>query len=126
MKIFLTGGSGFIGTNLVSELLRRGDDVLNFDQAAPRCREHAACWKQGDLLDGPALRSAMTAFAPEAVFHLAARTDCDENTTVEKDYRANTEGTANFLAAVSATPSVKRAVIVSSQYVAGPARLPVG
>ena len=68
----------------------------------------------------------MAAFSPDAVFHLAARADCDENTTVEKGYRANTDGTANVLAAIKATPSVRRAIIVSSQYVAGPARLPAG
>lgn len=126
MKIFLTGGSGFIGTNLVAELLRRGDEVLNYDIAAPRCDAQAAFWSNGDLLDAAAMRRAMVEFAPEAVFHLAARADCDENTTVEAGYRANTDGTANFLAAVKATPSVKRAVIVSSQYVAGPGRLPQG
>jgi len=126
VKIFFTGGSGFIGTNLVEELLSRGHEVENFDFTAPRCVEQKQKWRMGDLLDAPALRETMLAFAPDAVFHLAARADCDENTTVEEGYRANTVGTANFLAAVKATPSVKRAVIVSSQYVAGPSRLPVG
>lgn len=111
MRIFVTGGSGFIGTNLVAELLRRGDPVLNFDSSAPRCDEQAGLWRQGDLLDAEALRQAMRDFVPEAVFHLAARADCDENTTVEKGYRANTDGTANVLAAIKATPSVKRAII---------------
>jgi len=126
MKVFLTGGSGFIGINLVEELVRRGEDVLNFDIAAPRCADHVKYWQPGDLLDAAALRQAMSDFAPDAVFHLAARADCDESTTVEAGYRANTAGTANFLEAVKASPSVKRAIIVSSQYVAGPARLPVG
>ena len=126
MKIFLTGGSGFIGTNLVAELLRRGDEVLNFDSATPECAEQADYWVKGDLLDAAGLRTAMSEFAPDVVFHLAARADCDENTTVEDGYRANTEGTANFLSAVKSTPSVKRAIIVSSQYVAGPDRLPAG
>ena len=124
MKIFLTGGSGFIGTNLVSALLQRGDSVRNFDVIAPRDANHRPCWQQGDLLEAESLRAAMTAFAPDAVFHLAARADCDENTTVEEGYRANTDGTANFLAGVKATSSIQRAVIVSSQYVAGPTRLP--
>ena len=126
MKIFLTGGSGFIGTNLVSEILRRGNRVLNFDNAAPQCTDHRIFWKQGDLLDADRLREAMDSFAPDAVFHLAARAHCDEKSTVAEGYRANTDGTANVLAAIRATPSVQRAVVVSSQYVAGPARLPVG
>ncbi|MFZ4773880.1 MAG: NAD-dependent epimerase/dehydratase family protein [Terrimicrobiaceae bacterium] len=126
MKIFLTGGSGFIGTNLVSELLHRGDAVLSFDNSAPRCEKQSGVWRKGDLLDAGALRQAMADFTPDVAFHLAARADCDENTTVEEGYRANTDGTANFLSAVAATPSVKRAIIVSSQYVAGPSRLPVG
>ena len=124
MKIFLTGGSGFIGINLVTELICRGHEVLNYDLTEPRFKDHVAYWQRGDLLDAGALRVAMTEFSPDAVFHLAARADCDENTTVEAGYRANTDGSANFLAAVTATPSVKRAVIVSSQYVAGPGRLP--
>jgi GlcNAc-P-P-Und epimerase len=124
MNIFLTGGSGFIGTHLVEAFLKRGDTVTNFDRTAPRDTTQESYWTQGDILDGDALREAMEASAPDIVLHVAARTDCDENTTVEKDYRVNTEGTTNFLAAVKASPSVKRALIVSSQYVAGPSRLP--
>jgi nucleoside-diphosphate-sugar epimerase len=56
--------------------------------------------------------------------HLAARTEMDENTTAETGFRANTQGTRNFLAAVQATPSIKRALICSSQFVCGPERLP--
>lgn len=126
MKIFLTGGSGFIGTNLVAELHRRGDTILNFDKAPPRCEDHSGLWRMGDLLNGDALHAAMTEFAPDAVFHLGARADCDENTTIQEGYCANTDGTANVLAAIKSTASVRRAIIVSSQYVAGPARLPVG
>ncbi|MFZ4682063.1 MAG: NAD-dependent epimerase/dehydratase family protein [Terrimicrobiaceae bacterium] len=126
MKFFLTGGSGFIGTNLVAELLRRGDEVANFDKVAPRCPDHAGLWTKGDLLDAEALRNAMAVFAPDFVFHLGARADCDESTTVEEGYRENTEGTANFLKAAQSVPSLKRAVIISSQYVAGPGRLPLG
>lgn len=126
MKVFLTGGSGFIGTNLVCELLARGHDVVNFDFNEPRFAEHRRFWVRGDLLDGPALAKTMAESRPDAVFHLAARADCDENTTVEEGYRANTDGTRNFLEAVKGTPGVKRAVIVSSQYVAGPVRAPEG
>lgn len=124
MKIFLSGGSGFIGTNLVEELLKRGFVVNNFDFNPPVNPDHTSLWTAGDLLDADALRTRMQAFEPEVVFHLAARADCDENTTVQEGYRANTDGTRNFLDAVKAMPTVQRAIIVSSQYVAGPGRLP--
>jgi nucleoside-diphosphate-sugar epimerase len=56
--------------------------------------------------------------------HLAARTEMDEKTTAETGFRANTQGTRNFLAAVQATPSVQRMLMCSSQFVCGPGRLP--
>jgi GlcNAc-P-P-Und epimerase len=126
MKIFITGGSGFIGTNFVTEVLRRGSVVTNFDLNPPVNPGHSGYWQRGDLLDAAGLARAMSDFAPEAVVHMAARADCDEKTTVEEGYRANTDGTRHFLDAVNACPSVRRAIIVSSQYVAGPDRLPQG
>jgi nucleoside-diphosphate-sugar epimerase len=57
--------------------------------------------------------------------HLAARTEMDERTTAETGFRANTQGTRNFLAAVQATPSIRRMLMCSSQFVCGPEHLPV-
>lgn len=124
-RIFVTGGSGFIGTNLVAELKRDGAVLASFDSAPPLRAEDRDVWCQGDLLDPVEVSAALTEFAPESVIHLAGRTDCDENTTVA-DYAANTEGTKHLLEAVKKSPSVQRLIITSSQFVCGPGRMPEG
>lgn len=124
MKIFLTGGSGFIGTNMVLSLVQNGHEVRNYDWSKPVCPEHLDYWIQGDLMDVDELKAAMLAFSPDWVIHLAARTDCDESATVEVGYRVNTKGTANLLEAVKACPSVERLIVTSTQYVCGPGRQP--
>ena len=120
MKILLTGASGFIGTNAVTLFTAGGDTVCNLDPQPPLNPAHLPFWKQADILDPVALQAAFAEFAPEAVIHLAARTDCDEETTVEAGYRLNTEGTRHVLDAIQATPSIRRAIITSSQFVCGP------
>jgi nucleoside-diphosphate-sugar epimerase len=124
MKILITGGSGFIGTHVVSRLLARGHEVLNLSTHAPHEPAHHPRWQATDILDAPTLESAFQSFAPEIVLHLAARTEMDEKTTAETGFRANTQGTRNLLAAIQTTPSVRRALICSSQFVCGPGRLP--
>lgn len=123
-KWLITGGSGFIGTNLIAELLRRGAAVLNFDCQPPLNPDQRALWRKGDLLDAADVAAALAQWQPRYVVHLAARTECDEHTTVELGYRVNTQGTANVLEAIKRTPSVAHAVITSSQYVCGPAHFP--
>ena len=125
MKIVITGGSGFIGTHVVTRLLAKGHDVLNFSLHAPHEASHRPFWKEGDILNEDLLRETMTGFAPEQVMHLAARTEMDEKTTAETGFRANTQGTRNFLAAVQASPSIRRMLMCSSQFVCGPGRLPL-
>lgn len=124
MKILVTGGGGFIGSNFVQTCTARGLSVLDLSLDAPLDPMNSAVWKQGDILDGDFVRALIADFAPDAVVHLAARAECDETTTVDAGYRMNTDGTANILAAVRATPSVKRLVVTSSQYVCGPQRQP--
>jgi nucleoside-diphosphate-sugar epimerase len=126
MRVFVTGGSGFIGTNLVAALRARGDAVLDYSLTEPLNPAHRDVWRRGDILQAADLAAAVAGFRPDALIHLAARTDCVETTTVEEGYRANTDGTANVLAAIRATPSITRAVITSSQFVCGPGRLPQG
>jgi len=125
MKILITGGSGFIGTHVVDRLLVKGHEVINISHQAPHEAAHRPLWREVDILDAGLLRETIATFAPDQVMHLAARTEMDEKTTAETGFRANTQGTRNFLAAVKSTPSVRRMLMCSSQFVCGPGRLPL-
>jgi nucleoside-diphosphate-sugar epimerase len=124
-RVIVTGGSGFIGTHLVSHLLKQGHQVLNLDRDEPLNPEHEEVHRQADILDAAAIRNEFGSFRPQWLFHLAARADCDETTTVEDGYKVNTVGAANVLAAAATSPSLERALITSSQYVCRPGHLPV-
>jgi nucleoside-diphosphate-sugar epimerase len=124
MKVLITGGSGFIGTNLFDAFTDTGSTLLNYSLHPPLNPEQIQYWRAGDILDEPATTAVFREFQPDRVIHLAARADCDENTTVEAGYRINTEGTRNVLAAIRVTPSVQHTIITSSQFVCAPGRLP--
>ncbi len=110
----MTGGSGFIGTNLVEALLRAGHEVRNLDLKAPPTPELARHWQAVDILDGDRLTQAMRQFRPDAVVHLAARTDLNGATVA--DYRANTDGVQNVIDAAAGS-SAGRVVFASSRLV---------
>ena len=124
MKILITGGSGFIGTNAIEIFSREGDVILNYSLHEPLNPEQKKYWRAGDIVDLATTRDVFREFQPERVLHLAARAECDENTTLEEGYRVNIEGTRNVLDAIRSTPSVQRAIITSSQFVCAPGRLP--
>lgn len=113
-RIVVTGGSGFIGTNLTEALLRSGHDVTNLDLKAPPTQALAAHWRAVDILDGERLTQAMRLAKPDAVVHLAARTDLNGATVA--DYRANTEGVQNVIDAAAAA-SAARVIFASSRLV---------
>jgi GlcNAc-P-P-Und epimerase len=124
-RLVVTGGSGFIGANFIREIDRRGDyEVLNLDVALPKFCSKSAVFRRCDLLDEKALQLSFAEFQPTHVVHFAGRTDMF-GATVE-DYAANYVGTKNMIGAIQQTPSVKKIVFTSSQYVVGPGRLPNG
>ena len=116
MKLLITGGSGFIGTNLVDHLLGQKISLLNVDINPPKKEGHRKFWAKCDILNKEELMRQFGLYNPSLVIHLAARTDTDERNILD-DYKTNTVGTANILEAIKNTQSVKRVVIVSSQYV---------
>ncbi len=121
-KAVVTGGSGFIGTNLVESLMLGGDEVLNFDVEPPRNPRHRHLWRAIDCLNGSDLREALESASPDYIFHLAARTDLGGDTV--EDYVANTGGTANICAAIPRCPGLKHVIFASSLLVCRPGYSP--
>jgi UDP-glucose 4-epimerase len=121
MRCLVTGGSGFIGSNLVDALLARGDEVTVVDDLSTGWRENldgaleaGAELVEADIREG----EAMTAFArdrkPELVFHLAAQIDVRRSVEDPAfDASINVGGTANILEAARAAGS-RRFVFVST------------
>lgn len=121
-KIIVTGGTGFIGTNLVSSLLADGAEVLNLDRSKPQRKEHEKVWREVDILDFETLQSTIKEFNPEIILHLAAVTDL--NGTTPEYYRANTEGTQNIIKIAEELPSIRKVIYTSSMYVCKPGYVP--
>ncbi|HZW35565.1 MAG: NAD-dependent epimerase/dehydratase family protein [Deltaproteobacteria bacterium] len=115
-RILITGGSGFVGTNLMQQCLDRGRPVLSLDPLPPRNSRHREHWRKADLLDESSLAEAIREFRPRFVIHLAARTDLEEKERIS-GYAANTDGVASLLGAIGRCGTVERVIFASSQLV---------
>lgn len=114
-KILVTGGSGFIGTNLISYFIANGDNVLNIDIKSPRNQAHMNYWEKVDILDEVGLQKSIKKFQPDVIIHMAARTDLAGKSLDE--YLPNTVGVSNLLSAVKKLSSLKRLIFASSRLV---------
>jgi UDP-glucose 4-epimerase len=127
MRIFVSGGAGFIGSSLVDRLLALGHTVVAYDNfstgqrefVADALRHDAYTLIEGDTLDAAALTDAMRGV--EMVFHLAANADVRFGREhPRKDLEQNTLATFNVLEAMRAN-GVKRIAFSSTGSVYGEA-----
>lgn len=122
-RILITGGSGFIGTNIIDNLMHCEDTtLLNIDIAEPKLLGHKELWKKVDIRSGDKLNEIVISFSPDYVIHLAARTDLNGKTL--QNYDANMQGVSNLLDALEQVPNLKQAVFASSMYVCEPGYMP--
>jgi UDP-glucose 4-epimerase len=120
MKAIVTGGAGFIGSNLVDALLERGDEVAVIDdfssgKEANLASAHGrATVHRADVTDAAQMREVFAAEQPEAVFHLAAQVDVRISVTDPvRDAAINVGGTINLLEAARAV-GTRRFVFAST------------
>ncbi|MDN3658653.1 NAD-dependent epimerase/dehydratase family protein [Ferruginibacter paludis] len=96
MKLFVTGGGGFLGSAIVRQLRTHGHEVVTFSRGNyPELDLIGVTHFQGNLSEYTVLKAAMTGC--EAVFHVAAKTGIWGK--YEDFYRANVTGTENVLQA---------------------------
>lgn len=89
MRIFVTGGAGFIGSALVRQLIEHSThEILNFDKltyagslstVATVADSNRYGFVQGDICDAAAVRAAITEFRPDVITHLAAESHVDRS-----------------------------------------------
>jgi UDP-glucose 4-epimerase len=121
MRTLVTGGAGFIGSNLVDALLARGDGVTVVDNLSTGRRENldgalaaGAELAELDIRDATALTERMSETQPQIVFHLAAQIDVRRSIEDPAfDASINVGGTANLLEAMR-TAGSSRIVFVST------------
>ena len=119
-RVLVTGGSGFVGANLVTELLDRGHRVRSFDRAPSPLPAHPRLEViEGDICDQQTVAAAVDGI--DTVIHTAAIIDLMGGGSVTEEYRqrsfaVNVTGTQNLVYAAQAA-GVKRFVYTASNSV---------
>ena len=79
MKVLVTGGCGFLGSNLASDALERGDELVVFDNLSRSGSRKNLNWLEeqahfyfhhGDIRNQNDIARVVQEFQPEAIFHL--------------------------------------------------------
>jgi len=111
MRVIVTGGAGFIGSNLVDALLDEGAEVDVVDTLVTGRRanleegalDRGARLHEVDIADAAALTALVTDVAPDVIFHLAAQIDVRKSLDDPAfDATVNVVGTINVLEAARA------------------------
>src|SRR5437764_7135617 len=100
MRAIVTGGAGFIGSNLLDALLARGDEAHALDDLSKGSRENVSADAELHVADIRSPDEVFDAVRPEVVFHLAAQADV--RASVERpdhDADVNVLGTVRILEA---------------------------
>ena len=112
MKLLVTGGCGFLGSNLADAALQRGDDVTLLDNLSRTGSEQNRAWLEtrgqhefvhADVRHAEIVSDLVKRLQPDAIFHLAGQVAMTTSLTDPRtDFEINALGTLNVLEAVRA------------------------
>ncbi len=110
MKLLITGGCGFLGSNLAADALSRGDELVVFDSLYRNGSRDNLAWLQaqgkfkfehGDIRNQNDITRVIQSFKPDAIFHLAGQVAMTTSIANPRmDFEVNVMGTHNLLEAV--------------------------
>ncbi len=110
MKLLITGGCGFLGSNLASDALARGDELVIFDSLYRNGSRENLAWlrtqgnfkfEHGDIRNQNDIMRVVRDIQPDAIFHLAGQVAMTTSIVNPRmDFEVNVMGTVNLLEAV--------------------------
>jgi CDP-paratose 2-epimerase len=110
MKLLITGGCGFLGSNLASDAISRGDELVVFDNLYRNGSRENLAWLQaqgtftfehGDIRNQNDITRVVQGYQPDAIFHLAGQVAMTTSIANPRmDFEVNVAGTNNLLEAV--------------------------
>lgn len=113
MKFFVTGGCGFVGTNLSAEILRRGHQLTVLDNLSRHGTSENLKWLktlgafefvQADIRSAETVSKVVREFTPDVIFHLAGQVAMTTSVADPRaDFEINVGGTINVLEAARAS-----------------------
>lgn len=130
-KIFITGGAGFIGSQLCRELISNNSDVeiVLYDNLHPQVHGekksftpefHQIKFISGDVQDAAKLTACLKSFNPSVIYHLAAETGTGQSYDEPARYcSVNVAGTANLIEGIRTINSVRKVILAGSRAVYG-------
>lgn len=130
-RVFITGGAGFIGTQLCRELiyLNPDNEIVLYDNLHPQVHGDKSYFNpefsqvrfiRGDVQDAEELKARLAEFNPTTIYHLAAETGTGQSYDEPVRYcSVNIGGTANLIEGIRAITSVKKVILAGSRAVYG-------
>ena len=129
MKLLITGGCGFLGSNLAVDALERGDELMLFDNLDRSGSMENLDWLQnqgsfmfehGDIRNANDISRIVQSFRPDVIFHLAGQVAMTTSITNPRmDFEVNVMGSHNLLEAVRLYAPMATVVYSSTNKVYG-------
>ncbi len=126
--VLVTGGAGFVGSNLVARIVRTGGTVIVLDDLFTGSRDNIDAdipyeFVEGSVTDYDLVRNTMARC--DYVAHLAARNIIISTKNPMEDYRSNIGGTLNVLMAARETKPTRIVYTSSASVYGNPRILPI-